>query len=198
MNIKSWFHPRPPPRILLIFPAILVMLLAMLAGALALTYANDALAVVGMVLGLFWVGLLALVALPQTDRWLAGIQKWFKPLATTLMVVLVLAGVVELLALVATSLGTTGGGVLGAGTPKLLAYISHDLSSSDAVALLDQAVDNVLHGKNPYEQANVVSAVIAEGSPYDKTTPLRLGRFKDDFPYPTTAEINSLWNGQNP
>ena len=61
MNIKSWFHPQPPPRILLIFPAILVMLLAMLAGAVALTYANDALAVVGMVLGLFWVGLLVLV-----------------------------------------------------------------------------------------------------------------------------------------
>ena len=193
MNIKAWFHPRPPPRILLIFPAILVMLLAMLAGALALTYANDALAVVGMALGLLWIGLLVLVALPQTDRWLAGIQKWFKPLATTLMVMLVLAGVVELLALVATSLGTTGGGVLGAGTPKLLAYISHDLSSSDAVALLDQAVGNVLHGKNPYEQANVVSAVIAEGNPYDKTTPLRAGVFSTDFPYPKAAKINSFW-----
>jgi len=139
---------------------------------------------------------LVLVALPQTDRWLAGIQGWFKPLAATLMAVLVFCGVVELLALVATSLGTTGGGVLGAGTPKLLAYISHDLSSSDAVALLDQAVGNVLHGKNPYADSNIVSAVISIDSPYDKTTPLRLGRFAGagDFPYPTTAEINLLWN----
>jgi hypothetical protein len=194
MNIKSWFHPSPPPRILLIYPAILVMLLAMLAGALALTYDNNALAVVGIVLGLLWLGLLALVALPHTDRWLAGMQSWFKPLAATIMFFLVFAGVVEMLALVATGLGTTGGGILGDSTPKLLAYISHDLSSSDAVALLDQAVDNVFDGKNPYAHSNVVSAVINMDSPYDKTTPLRLGRFAGDFPYPTSAEIHSLWN----
>ncbi len=194
MNIKSWFRPPPPPRILLIFPAIFVMLMSMLAGVLAFSYDNDALAVVGVALGLLWIGLLVLVALPQTNRWLAGMQSWFKQLATMFMIVLVFAGLVELLALGATNLGTTGGGVLGASTPKFLAYISHDLSSSDAVALLDQAVDNVLHGKNPYAHSNVVSAVISSDSPYDKTTPLRLGRFADDFPYPATAEINSLWN----
>jgi hypothetical protein len=121
-------------------------------------------------------------------------RKWFKPLATTVMIVLVFAGVVELVALVATSLGTTEGGILGAITPKFLDYISHDLSSSDAVDLLNQAADNVLDGKNPYEEANVVTAVIAEGSPYDKTTPLQLGRFADDFPYPPTVEITALWN----
>lgn len=140
MNIKSWFHPQPPPRILLIFPAILVMLLSMLAGALALSYNNGALAVVGVVLGLVCIGLLVLVALPQTDRWLAGMQRWFKPMATTLMVILVFAGAVDLLELTATGLGTKTGGILGASTPKYLAYISHDLSSSDAVALLNQVV----------------------------------------------------------
>ena len=92
------------------------MLLAMLAGALALSYNNDVLAVVGIVLGLLWMGLLVLVALPQTDTWLKSSERWFKPMAATLMVVLVFAGVVELLALVATGLGTTGGGVLGGGT----------------------------------------------------------------------------------
>jgi hypothetical protein len=194
MNIKSWLSRSPPPRIMLIFPTILIMLFSMWAGALALNYNSDAFAVVGIILGVIWIGLLALVALPQTDRWLAGMQRWFKPLAATLMVVLVFAGAVELLALVATGLGTTGGGILGGSTPKFLAYISHDLSSSDAVALLDQAVDNVLSGKNPYAEANVVSAVISLDSPYDKTTPLRLGSFAEAFPYPSTAEINALWD----
>jgi hypothetical protein len=194
MNIKSWFHSPPPPRVLLIFPAILVLLISMLAGVLASNYDNGTLAVVSVALGLLWIGLLVLVALPQTNRWLAGIQSWFKKLATTLMVFLVLAGLVELLALGATSLGTIGGGVLGASTPKFMSFISHDLSSSDAVALQAQAIDNVLHGKNPYAHSNVVSAVISIDSPYDKITPLRLGRFADDFPYPTTAEISSLWN----
>ena len=178
---------------MLIFPAILVLLFAMLAGALALNYENDVLAVVGVALGLLWIGLLVLVALPQTDRWLSDTHRWFKPLAASLMGVLVFAGAVELVALVATGLGTTTGGILGESTPKFLAYISHDLSSSDAVALLNQAVDNVLAGKNPYEEANVVRAVIAEGSPYDKTTPLRLGSFTGYFPYPPNEAINSLW-----
>jgi hypothetical protein len=169
------------------------MLLAMLAGALALSYNNDVLAVVGIVLGLLWMGLLVLVALPQTDTWLKSSERWFKPMAATLMVVLVFAGVVELLALVATGLGTTGGGVLGDSTPKFLAYISHDLSSSDAVALLDQAVNNLRDGKNPYTNANVVTAVVGIRSPFDKTTPLHAGSFSDYFPYPSTAAINALW-----
>jgi uncharacterized membrane protein len=193
MNIKAWFHPQPPPRVMLIFPAILIMLLAMLAGALALSYNNDAMAVVGIVLGLLWMGLLVLVALPQTDRWFKRAERWFKPLAATLMVVLVFAGAVELLALMATGLGTTGGGVLGDSTPKFLAYISHDLSSSDAVALLDQAVTNVRDGKNPYANANVVTAVVDIQSPFDKTTPLHTGSFSSYFPYPPTAAINELW-----
>jgi hypothetical protein len=193
MSIKSWFHPVPPARVMLIFPAILVLLLAMLAGALALTYGNQILAVTGVVLGIVWMGLLILVALPQTDGWRAGTKRWFKPLATAIMVFLVLAGLVELMALTATGLGTKTGGILGESTPRFLAFISHDLSSSDAVALLTQAVDNLLDGKNPYANANVVSAVIAEGSPYAKTTPLRLGMFADDFPYPSADEINSLW-----
>ena len=44
MKIKSWFKPALPPRIMLIFPAMLVMLLSMWAGALALTYDSDAFA----------------------------------------------------------------------------------------------------------------------------------------------------------
>ena len=193
MKIKTWFHPRPPPRVLLIFPAILIMLLAMFAGALALSYSNDVLAVVGIVLGLVWMGLLVLVALPQTDRWFKSSEKWFKPLAASLMFVLLFAGVVELLALVATGLGTTGGGILGDSTPKFLAFISHDLSSSDAVALLDQAVSNVRDGNNPYADANVVTAVVAIQSPFDKTTPLHTGTFSNYFPYPPTTAINNLW-----
>ena len=138
--------------------------------------------------------MLVLAALPRTDSWLAGMQKWFKPLSSAIMVALVFAGGVELLALVATGLGTTEGGILGSSTPKFLAYISHDLSASDAVALLEQAVDNVMQGKDPYAGANVVSAVISTNSPYDKTTPLRLGRFADDFPYPGDAELKAVWS----
>ncbi len=165
----------------------------MFAGALALSYNNDVLAVIGIVLGLVWMGLLVLVALPQTDRWFKSAERWFKPLAATLMFFLLFAGAVELLALVATGLGTTGGGILGDSTPKFLAYISHDLSSSDAVALLDQAVDNVRDGNNPYAGANVVAAVVAIQSPFDKTTPLHIGSFSSYFPYPPTTAINNLW-----
>jgi len=178
---------------MLIFPAILVMLLSMLAGALAATYNISALAILGVALGLLWIGLLVLIALPQADRWMDGTKRWFKPAAASLMVLLVFCGVVELLALVATGLGTSTGGILGASTPKFLAYISHDLSSGDTDALLNQAKTNLLRGENPYSEANVVSAMIADGGVYDKTTPLRAGVFSKDFPYPKAAKINLFW-----
>jgi uncharacterized membrane protein len=163
-------------------------------GLLAINYESGILAVVGMVLGLLWLGLLILIALPQTNKWLSEMQSWLKKLATILMAIFVFASLLELLVLGATSLGTTEGGILGANTPKFMASISHDLSPGDAVALQNQAVDNVLEGKNPYAHSNVVSAVISIDTPYDKTTPLRLGHFADDFPYPATADINAFWN----
>ena len=169
------------------------MLLAMLAGAMAWTYANDTLAVVGMVLGLFWMGLLVLVALPQTDQWLGRIQGWFTPLAAMLMAILVFCGVVELLALVATGLGTLGGGILGDNTPKLLDSISHDMASSDAVALLYQAVDNLTQSKNPYAASNVVQAMQALNSPSDKITPLRVGSLAQVPLYPSPGQYAAVW-----
>jgi hypothetical protein len=193
MNIKSWFAHTPSPRVMLIFPAIVTMLFSMWAGALALSYNSLPFTIVGLVLGAAWLAMLVLMAMPQTDRWLGGTKKWFKPLAASLMALLVFCGAVELLALVATGLGTTTGGILGASTPKFLAYISHDLSSGDTDALLNQAKQNLIAGVNPYAEANVVSAMIADGGVYDKTTPLRTGQFAAVFPYPSSAAINALW-----
>jgi hypothetical protein len=193
MNIKSWLSHTPSPRVMLIFPAIITMLFSMWAGALALSYNSPAFAIAGMVLGVLWLGMLVMVALPQTDRWLGGTKRWFKPLVASLMALLVFCGAVELLALVATGLGTTTGGILGASTPKFLAYISHDLSSGDTDALLNQAKINLLDGVDPYAAANVVSAMIEDGGVYDKTTPLRAGEFVSVFPYPSSEAINSLW-----
>ncbi|MCL2679597.1 MAG: hypothetical protein FWF18_04870 [Dehalococcoidia bacterium] len=79
-----------PLRVMLVFPAMVTMLVAMGAGALATISANTGLAIIGMLLGLLWIGILVLMALPQTDRWLETSRKWLKPLAVSLMVLLVI------------------------------------------------------------------------------------------------------------
>ena len=71
--------------------------------------------------------------------------------------------------------------------------IPGDIAYSDSDALLYQAVDNFLQGKNPYAEANVVTAIRSLKSPTDKITPLRAGPLADVFPYPDQAQYVEIW-----
>ena len=70
---------------------------------------------------------------------------------------------------------------------------SINLRYNDGTALCHQAIDNLLAGENPYSSANIVTANQRFGNPYDRTTPVQVGQFAGDFPYPTDAELQALW-----
>jgi hypothetical protein len=190
---KTLFNPASSPRIMLIFPAIVVMLLSMLLSGLAFSYNSGIFAVAGMFVAIIWLGLLVLIALPQTDTLLAGKQKWLLPLGKTLMVCLLAAGLVEFGAIAAINRGISGDGILGSATPQFMKTIPGDIAYSDSDALLYQAVDNLLHGQNPYANANVVIAIRTLKSPPGKITPLRAGPLADVFPYPSQEQYVQIW-----
>jgi uncharacterized membrane protein len=50
-----------------------------------------------------------------------------------------------------------------------------------------------MHGKNPYAEANVVTAILALKSPPGKITPLRSGPLADVFPYPSQEQYTQVW-----
>ena len=188
-----FFNPGSYPRILLIFPAIVVMLLSMLLSGLAFSYDSGIFALAGMLVAIVWLGFLVLIALPGTDKVLAG-QRWLHPLSKGLMACLLVAGVVEFGAIIAINSGSAGNGILGGATPQFMKTIPGDIAYSDSDALLYQAVDNLMHGKNPYAEANVVTAILALKSPPGKITPLRAGTLENVFPYPSQDQYTQIWH----
>ncbi|RJO62533.1 MAG: DUF2029 domain-containing protein [Dehalococcoidia bacterium] len=195
-NLKIFFQPLAAPRVMLFFPAILFKLISSALSTAAYALHSGSLTVAGMVFWVVWMSTLFLIALPQTDRLLAGLARWLKPLSITLLVVLVVVGVLEYAAAAATSTGISLPNVVGHRTSELLTAQNINLTYNDATALCHQAIDNLFEGKNPYAEANIVTANLRfniDADPWLKTTPIRVGRFADDFPYPGDEELKSVW-----
>lgn len=195
-NLKTFFQPLAAPRVMLFFPAILFKLVSAALSSVAFVLHSGALSLAGMFFWVVWIATLFLIALPQTDRLLAGAGRWLKPLSMTLLAVLIFVGVLEYIAAAATSTGVALPHVVGPRTSELLTAQRVNLTYNDATALCHQAVDNLFGGKNPYAEANIVTANLhfnIDADPWAKTTPIRVGRFADAFPYPSDEELKSVW-----
>ncbi len=188
------------PRIYLFFPAIVIKLVASAVSAVGFVEESGLYYLIGMLLWFVWCGLLWLIALPRTDDCLRRFQKPLRTTALVLMAVLAVFGLLELSGAFTTGLDDIGVDVFGPNSRELLGALNHSFAYNDATALCHQAVDNMLDGLNPYAAANIVLASQRFGNPFDKTTPLRVGRFADDFPYPSMAEMDAVWDEalQNP
>ena len=64
----------------------------------------------------------------------------------------------------------------------------------DATDLSQQAVENLLKGENPYAHANIIEGLLKYHGEYNRVTPLRVGVFSNDFPYPTDTALKQLWD----
>ena len=195
-SLKSFFKPLAAPRVMLFLPAILFKLVSAAFSSVAFVLHSGTLSIAGMFFWVIWMATLFLIALPQTDHPLAGLARRLKPVSLTLSVVLGIVGLLEYAAAAATSTGASLPDVVGPRTSELLTAQRVNLTYNDATALCHQAVDNLFEGKNPYAKANIVTANLRfniDADPWAKTTPMRVGRFADDFPYPSDEELKSVW-----
>jgi hypothetical protein len=181
------------PRINLFFIAIFLKIIASALSAIGFVLVSPAFAVSGAFFWLLFFTVLLMVASPGVDAYLQDRLRWLKPTAITIGVFFCVISV-ALVAIVATI------GIKSLGTDKPEAEISRLMTSfdnvfgyNDATALSHQAAENILDGKNPYAISNIVTATIKFGAATDKLTPLRVGRFADVFPYPTTNQLEQLW-----
>ena len=184
---------RASPRIYLFFPAIVLKLVASAVSAAGFVEHSGPLYLAGMILWMLWFGLLLLIAWPRTDELLLRFHKKLLLTARLLVVVVVLFGAFELSGTSTIGLANIGIDVFGPNSKELLSALNHSFAYNDATALCHQAANNVRLGLNPYAEANIVKANLLFGNPFDKTTPRRVGRFVNDFPYPTVAELQSVW-----
>jgi hypothetical protein len=156
-------------------------------------------AVWGIVVWIAWFVTLWLVALPQTDYFLAAWAQRLKR-GTTVVIIILCIGLVGVFGVFA---GLKADLIKPDAFPEpvagMLAYFKSQPRYSDGAAMVQQASKNLLRGVNPYAEANIITAmeqydgINADSGEFVNMTPVQAGRFADVFPYPTQDQIDALW-----
>ncbi len=190
-------HPNIPPdtikpRYFLFFLAVMVQLIASALSGIGYSVNGAAFWVAGLVFWLIWFYIMFLIVRPQTDNLLHRFYGFLKRGAITIFVVLFVFGVAEAVIIGIFAPYFLDDGVNG-GVDEVVQQLYGSFHYNDGTALCQQAAENLLAGKEPYSNSNIVTAFSTYDSAYDRLTPLKLGRFADDYPYPSKEEITQVW-----
>ena len=112
-GIKKWFAFLPgdtPPRIFLIYFSVLLQLIALAISGTGYATGETTYWLAGMLLWLLWFFIMFLIVIPHMDKLLQRYRGWLKPVARTILIVLLIAGIAEggLLGLFAPGYITSG------------------------------------------------------------------------------------------
>jgi hypothetical protein len=183
-----------PPRVLLFFIVILVKIIASTLSAIGFVLNNAVLLISGTVVWLGYFVALFTVAVPATDHLLRPHLRLLRVAALTIVVVILTAGIGLALAIATVGLASLQDESQEGVWARLFFSLEGVFGYNDATALTHQAADNVLEGKNPYAESNIVDAIIEYEGDIDKITPLRQGRLANVFPYPDVSQLEQLWD----
>ena len=192
-NNLAFFPADAKPRYMLFFGAVAVQLIASALSGVGYSVHQAAFWMVGLVFWLVWFGLMFFIVQPQTNN---RLQKWsggLKRDAVIIFIVLLSLGVVETAILVVFAPRVLKEGI---NTPvdEVVAQLYSGFRYNDGTALSQQAAENLLNGKEPYTNANIVTAFNEFNIAYDRLTPLQVGQFAKDFPYPSMDELQDTWD----
>ncbi len=139
------------------------------------------------------------MVLPQTDLIL---KRWSEQLGGAALTVVAILGLVGVF-VAGSYLGLKSGTLQASLFSNPLDNIASNLEAQphycDGTALVAQATQNFLDGENPYETANVITALeqydkeFYTQTPYTNVTPLQEGIFAGVFPYPSPEQLDALW-----
>ncbi len=186
------------PRISLFFISVTLKL-----GFTSLTggpYAVDqSKSILGIIFWVAWFAMLWLVALPQTDVYLAHWGERLKKMSVAVVILLVFGGLSTAGVFVGLKTELIQPASFGAPVSTMLSYFKTQPRYSDGAAMVQQATENFIDGENPYAAANIITAMekfdgeFTDNGPFVNLTPLQDGRFEGVFPYPTQDELDALW-----
>lgn len=182
------------PRIMLFFFTPPVVLVAFAVSGIGVFSRSTTLMLAGTFIWALLLGLMLMIAMPATDRLLQNQTGWLSRGALTIFIAVFIFGILAVVAVL-----TMGSWFHPADNPegvltKALVSLEHGFAYNDATALCHQAAENLLSGKNPYANANVVKAMLEFGGFPDKVTKLREGKFANMFPRPDSRQAEQLWD----
>ena len=195
-GLKKWLAFIPDntsPRILLIYFSVLLQLIALAVSGTGYATGGAIYWLTGMIIWILWFFIMFLIVIPRTDTLLQRYRVWLQPVARTIFIILLIVGIAE-----GGMLGVFAPGYIKSGASndfvRALEEMSYGFQYNDGAALIQQASENLLDGKNPYAHGNIVAAFMKYGGSFDRTTPLQLGRFTNIFPYPTREQFKQVWD----
>lgn len=187
------FPPDTRPRYFLFFIAVALHLIACAVSGVGYSTYATIYWMAGMAIWILWFFVMFLIVTPQTDTFLLRARGGLKKTATVILIVLLAVGFCE-----GFILGLFAPGYIKSGASndfvRSLEQLAHGFQYNDGTALIQQASENLLEGKNPYEHGNIIEAFLKYGGSYDRVTPIQEGRFKDVWPYPTQAQLKEIWD----
>src|SRR4030042_795356 len=174
-----------PPRLLIIFFAIIIQTGAEVLSWYAVSSRNPAIISLAVILWLIWFGLVFLIAKPSSDKLLRPHRKILQIVVLFLIMILSFMAIGEGVGfhLVNTGVVTEN---------EMAEFLTESINYNDATALNHQASLLLLNGENPYESTNIVEAVEEFEVPDTYLTPLKQGAFADVFPYPTEEQVDEV------
>lgn len=182
-TIVKLFPRSLPPRLLLIFFAVIIQIGAELLSWFSKNTGNSIAIFFAVVLWLIWFGLVFLIAKPSIDELLRPYRKVVHFTALALMVILASMIIGEVIGFHLVNRGVLTDNEMAEALVSTINY-------NDATALNHQASLLFLKGENPYENSNIVNAVEEFEVPTGYLTPLKQGDFAEVFPYPTEEQLD--------
>jgi len=183
----------PPARAFLYYWIIIVQLAASAVSGIGYVLQEPVWYLGGAVIWVLWFVLISQVVRPAPGGFLERHGRGLRRGAKVIFITLFTLGVLEVLTFTvvypAFSKQQHGGQI-----DEILAGFHEVFQYNDGDILVQQAAENLLEGKNPYAHANIIEGLITYHGAHDRVTPMRIGRFKNDFPYPPLESIDALVN----
>ncbi len=177
----------------LFFIALVVQLVASAVSGVGFSLNSGGYWIIGVLLWALWFVLMFIIISPRSNLTFQNHITGVRRAATTIFVSLAILGLLEIFAITVISPMFERNGTKG-DFATLLEQLRHGFQYNDGTALGQQATENLLAGKNPYANSNIVTAMIKYDGSYDRVTPLRIGSLKNVFPYPTEEQLTALWD----
>jgi uncharacterized membrane protein len=184
---------RATPRIHFFFLAVFIKIIASALSAIGFVLSNAFYQIAGAVVWLVFLAVLFFVAVPAADNRLQSYRRVLRTASSTIIIVFCIIGIVLLAVATTIGLKSIDSAQPEGNLSRLMVSLDNIYGYNDATALTHQAAENALHGRNPYADANIVMAMMGYNSSSDKLTPLRVGRFANVFPYPSSSQLEQLW-----
>ena len=181
------------------FFALAIQIVASAIYGVGFSLNGNGIVLVGFALWTFWFIVMLIIVNPHTDTVLKNHREGVKRGALIIIVALVLISAAELATAIFVAPSFQRNNATG-DFAQLLSQMEHGFQYNDSSALEQQATENLLRGKNPYANANIIAALLEYNGSFDRVTPLRTGRLADVFPSPSGNQLKEIWETaiQNP